>query len=234
MPGIDWDKGTAKGSDEAFVQTLQDQFFKQLVRFPTHIKGNCLDLVLTNIPGKVSEITDRGRLDKSDHVMLQFELKISGKMDEEKKTVNNLRKANWDGIRNGLRDTTWPDTNDEKTAEEAWQTLRKKLDSLIEEFVPKCTFKPRKSDWMTGEILREIRKKRRMWKKAKNGNGDQDYKEAEAKVKNLIRKAKRGLEKRLAQDKHRNSKPFYNYAKKKTSSKAAIGPLLKDRRDGQR
>ena len=160
--------------------------------------------------------------------MLQFELKISGKMDEEKKTVNNWRKANWDGIRNGLRDTTWPDTNDEKTAEEAWQTLRKKLGSLIEEFVPKCTFKPRKSDWMTGEILREIRKKRRMWKKAKNGNGDQDYKEAEAKVKNLIRKAKRGLEKRLAQDKHRNSKPFYNYAKKKTSSKAAIGPLLKD------
>ena len=65
-------------------------------------------------------------------------------------------------------------------------------------------------------------------KKAKNGNGDQDYKEAEAKVNNLIRKAKRGLEKRLAQDKHRNSKPFYNYVKKKTSSKAAIRPLLKD------
>ena len=45
-------------------------------------------------------------------------------------------------------------------------------------------------------------------------------------MKNLIRNAKRNLEKRLASEKNNNSKPFYSYVKKKTTVKAAIGPLI--------
>ena len=75
--------------------------------------------------------------------------------------------TDWDKIREGLRNTTWPTTEDQLTAQEAWRALRSKVDSLTEEHVPTCIFKPRKSDWMTGAILREVRKKRRKWKKRK-------------------------------------------------------------------
>ena len=91
--------------------------------------------------------------------------------------------------------------------------------------MPKCSFRPRRTEWMSGEILREVRRKRRLWKKAKNGLGRKEYDQAAKKVKNLIRKAKRSLEKKLAVDKYQNSKPFYNYVKKKTTSKVAVGPL---------
>ena len=79
---------------------------------------------------------------------------------------------------------------------------------------------------MTGDILRELRKKRRLWKRAKYGQNKDEYLAAEKKVKNLIRNAKRNLEKRLASEKNNNSKPFYSYVKKKTTVKAAIGPLI--------
>ena len=70
---------------------------------------------------------------------------------------------------------------------------------------------------MTGTILREVRKKRRKWKKAKHGNAQdrEEYEETAKKVKNMIRNAKRGLEKNLANEKYHNSKPFYSYIKKK-------------------
>ena len=68
---------------------------------------------------------------------------------------------------------------------------------------------------MTGDILRELRKKRRLWKRAKYGQNKDEYLAAEKKVKNLIRNAKRNLEKRLASEKNNNSKPFYSYVKKK-------------------
>jgi hypothetical protein len=41
---------------------------EQLIQFPTHIKANTLDLLITNCPGKVTNITEVGRLGRSDHV----------------------------------------------------------------------------------------------------------------------------------------------------------------------
>ena len=46
------------------------------------------------------------------------------------------------------------------------------------------------------EVLRELRKKRRLWKKAKNGGNKEEYEQAAKRVKNLIRSAKRSLEKK--------------------------------------
>ena len=83
--------------------------------------------------------------------------------------------------------------------------------------------------WMSGKILREVRRKRRLWKKAKNGLGRKEYNIAAKRVKNLIRNFKRSLEKKLAADKYQNNKPFYSYIKKKTTSKVAVGLLLNEK-----
>ena len=98
----------------------------------------------------------------------------------------------------------------------------------MKEYVPECEFKPRKTDWMTSEVLRELRKKRRLWKKAKNGGNKEEYEQAAKRVKNLIRSAKRSLEKKLASEKDGNKKPFFKYIKKKTRSKVGIGPITKE------
>jgi ribosomal 50S subunit-associated protein YjgA (DUF615 family) len=82
---------------------------------------------------------------------------------------------------------------------------------------------PGRPVWMNREILRAMGKKRRLWKKSGRAPNN-EYAEAEKKLRNLIRNAKRNFEKKLAKS-HGNSKPFYAYLKKKTSTRAAVGPL---------
>jgi hypothetical protein len=83
--------------------------------------------------------------------------------------VKNWSKANWDGIKQGIKNTIWPTAADNTTVEEAWDLLMTRLDELTAINVPEREFKDRGADWMTTEILQLIRKKRRMWKRARQG-----------------------------------------------------------------
>ena len=228
LPGVDWSSGASSKEDEQLVQELQEHHFTQLVDFRTHIKGGCLDLILTNMPEKVSKVEEAGRLGKSDHVIIQFDLELTSKNSCERKLIKNWKRADWKKIRRGLETTVWPTSGDAVTTGEAWQQLRQVIDRLVDEHVPENEFKLRKTDWMTTDVLRELRKKRRLWKKTKNGGRKEEYEAAAQKVKNLIRSAKRNMEKKLASQKSSNKKPFYNYVKKKTRTRAGIGPITKE------
>jgi hypothetical protein len=139
--------------------------------------------------------------------------------------VKNWGKAQWNNIREGIKNTVWPSTSDGITAEESWQLLRNRIDELTAQHVPEREFRERSSDWMTRDILQLIRKKRRLWKKAKNGQNTAEYEEVSKTVSKKIRSAKRQMEQRLAKDKSGNKKPFYNYIRKKTKARDNVGPL---------
>jgi len=51
------------------------------------------------------------------------------------------------------------------------------------------------------------------------------YAEAEKRTRNLIRSAKRNKEKKLSREKHKNSKPFFDYIRRKTKARTLVGPL---------
>ena len=235
LPGIDWSSGAATGGDTSLVNTLQENLFSQLVDFPTHIKGNCLDLIVTNVPEKIDNICEVGRLGRSDHSMIQFSLRIAPKLVSSRRKMVNWKRANWDRIRKGLEDTIWPTTGDTRTAEETWQLLRRRVEELTKESVPECDFKARKSDWMTGEILREIRRKRRLWKGVKSGGNREDYEAAARKVAKMIRSAKRGVEKRLAMEKKREQQAFLQLCEEEDRQQGGGGTHQEQhRRDDQR
>ena len=71
LPAINWKDGTAAGpTARKFLEASQDADMDQLVTFPTHARGNILDLLLTNTVGSILEISDLGRLGNSDHTMI--------------------------------------------------------------------------------------------------------------------------------------------------------------------
>ncbi len=69
LPTITWSTGQADAKSRPFLQVLQDGEMTQLVEEPTHIKGNILDLVLTNYPDSIEEPNQAGRLRRSDHTI---------------------------------------------------------------------------------------------------------------------------------------------------------------------
>jgi hypothetical protein len=225
LPDIDWSADSAaSNSSREVMEAAAEAGLSQLVDFPTHKRGNVLDLILTNIPGRMENIREEASIGRSDHVTILSELRMATTSRAMIK-AKNWGKADWKSIKEGITNTVWPTASDGCTVEEAWQALRARINELTTSFVPEREFRERKSDWMTAEILQLVRKKRRMWKRARHGQNVAKYEDLARTVSKKIRTAKRQMEQKLAKDKTGNKKPFYNYIRKKTKTSENVGPL---------
>jgi hypothetical protein len=230
LPGIDWSKKSATGGrDKQFLQACMESDLEQVVDFPTQVRGNVLDLVLTNVPERVVEVKDVGRLGRSDHMMIQVSIETNKKEVKTTESVPNWGRADWASIREGCREWTGTKAS-EWAVSEAWGVFRDTVAGLVEEHVPvRPRRAPHKPVWLTREVTRALRRKKKLWKRARCGPEElQTYKEAEKHAANAVRNAKRRFEKRLAKEKNKNSKTFYASLKGKTKGRTAVGPL-KDR-----
>jgi hypothetical protein len=98
-------RGTARGRSTELLEAVNEGLMEQLVEFPTHLKGNTLDLLITNIPERVVEVTDEGRLGKSDHVVIVAKVTVNRRDEEEKLPAPDWSRADWDAMRATY--TTW-------------------------------------------------------------------------------------------------------------------------------
>ncbi len=118
LPGIDWTTGTGPARLGSFVEGVDDAMLTQMVDFSTQVKGNCLDLVLTNILERVFEISEAGRLGRSDHEMILLTMTMESRGESSKREVPNCRQADWMSMRRELEGENWPQCLQAKTANE--------------------------------------------------------------------------------------------------------------------
>ena len=119
--------------------------------------------MLTNIPERV-EVTAMGRLGTSDHTMLSIQVEIGSRAETTADMVPNWRKANWTAMKERIsaKSTSYLD---EMETEEVGLEFSKFTASLVKEFVPlRLRRKNNKPVWMTRDILRALRRKRKLWK----------------------------------------------------------------------
>jgi hypothetical protein len=124
MPGIDWINNRSDTKGRELLRTTEEEGISQLVSFPTHYKGNILDLVLTNVPDRVTSISDVGRLGKSDHVMLEVEILAGKSCEVSRRTVKSWNKADWNSIRRETAEVPWRAILDQGTVQEAWDIFK--------------------------------------------------------------------------------------------------------------
>ena len=229
LPDINWMDMTSAARGRPVLEAAKDESLEQMVHFPTHIKGNTLDLVITNCPEKIISVLDGGRIGKSDHHVLNIEVKVNMSKIKERATRANWTKADIVGLRNTLGSINWQTKLTEKPADEAWDIFRTYLDTAIAKFVPNSTIRSADTPkWLTREIVKLVRKKKRVWKLTMTHGTLENmnkYKTLEKEVTVKIRNAKRNLEKKLANSGNNNAKTFANYIKSKTKSHTGIGPL---------
>ena len=174
LPGICWTNYTADAKGRRLLETVEEAGLDQLVEFATHIKGNKLDLVITNCGDKVIAVEEAGRLGRSDHSMLVVEIDIEPSKSDGIKTWRAWRRADWEGMKNLLQQTGWSEMLRRGTVNGAWEVLTEKLNEAVEEFVPSVQVKKKnRPKWLDKELLRLIRQKKRAWKTFKN-HGTQD------------------------------------------------------------
>ena len=94
LPAINWKDGTAADpTARKFLEASQEANMDQLVTFPTHARGNILDLLLTNTMGSILEISDQGRLGNSDHTMILVTVQTKRRSSRTVEKVPNWGKA---------------------------------------------------------------------------------------------------------------------------------------------
>ncbi len=197
MPDIDWETGHSSARTRPFVEAVEDSMMEQMVNFSTQVKGNCLDLVITNIPERVSEVLEAGRLGRSDHDMLCITLEMENRTEGPMKQTTNWRRADWPSMKAELETVDWTKEMKSKTAGEMWNILRRKVSETVRKHVPTRTVRGRgRPAWLTKQIIAAVRRKQRLWKKAKKGRSVEEYEAADREVKRMIRNAKRNFEKR--------------------------------------
>ena len=126
----------------------------------------------------------------------------------------------------------WSDQLQNLDTFQSWEFFKKVLTDIVEKCIP---LKHRRSSnkplWMNRNIMRTIRKKRRLWNHFKTTKTHCDYSAylaVQKSVAKIIRSAKRKLEQKLAKNFKKNPRPFYSHLNKNLKSRSQIGPLKND------
>ena len=106
LPGIDWRGGTATGRAAEFMEAVDDALMEQMVEFATQVSGNTLDLVITNAPERITEVSEEGRLGSSDHTMIKVKISQT-RQQETTKEIRNWRRADWSAMRKDMSRVKW-------------------------------------------------------------------------------------------------------------------------------
>ena len=114
------------------------------------MRGNTLDLLLTNMAGSILDVSDQGRLGNSDHTMILVTVQATLKNIKTVERVPNWSKADWTQLRREARQKNWTRAARDLSATEAWDMVKSDLMNLVNTLVPsKPRRNPTRPPWMT-------------------------------------------------------------------------------------
>lgn len=236
FPGINWDSMCSVNSEEdAFLDAVNDKFLHQLVRVPTHTKGNTLDLILCQSKEKIVDIDVQNAAEISDHFVINFWIRTKSETTQKQGLYFNYNRTNFDLMETMLAQINWTRALQGLTTNDAWNTFKQKLEEVVKTTVPQQRRKDiRWPMWMDRNLMRIIRKKRQLWtlyRKTKLETHLADYKLYVKKAKADVKRAKLEFETGLVRDLKSQPKKFYSYVSQKSKFKSPVGPLKGD--DGE-
>ena len=226
---IDWELMSSSANSKDFLDTVQNCFLEQHIDFPTHISGSTPDLVLSSSPGLVLGVEDVGRLGASDHSMVL--VTVPGQLPNNVtfEEVPDWNRADMEALRAELCNVNWDEYLRDLDAENSWIRFKERLQQAEDRCVPRKRRRVGNNPiWMKKNIIRVVRKKRRLWKRYKVTKDYEEYlayKRVEKEVRNIVKNAKKRFEKKLAKEAKKNPKRFYAYMKSNTSNRQSVGPL---------
>ena len=144
---IDWEMEYAPHPQD-FVETLEDCFLYQHVTEPTRYRegerSNLLDKVLSTDEVMVQDLSYHPPLGESDHVIIRFNMPLhqSRKIDDLSDQYNII-KANYEGIREELKNRTWNEMLS-SIFEQDYDIFLETLETALKSYTPLQTLPQKK------------------------------------------------------------------------------------------
>ena len=172
-PDVDWCSLTGTTSfTQDFCDLLFENNFSQLVTSPTHMLGNLLDLVLTNVPNRIVNISTDYDFSISDHYPITFHLETNQctyrREQDQTRSLYNYHKTDQTQLFHELQVFNYVFITN---AQELWSYLKATLINARNMSTPICKVSKEQSPrWHTSEIrhlLKKINTLRKSLKKSK-------------------------------------------------------------------
>ena len=170
LPDIEWSTHTLKKRvdlhmHESFLNLVDSSDLEQKVLFPTHTKGNTLDLLLSNLETS----SPLGEPTCSDHLLITCDIISDSPIPHSIQNHNNspfwlFSKANIPDI---LIDCYDLDTDIENAIKKSmsidhvWATFKSSILKTAKQNIPSHNRKPKPNPWMSKLTKREIARRRR-------------------------------------------------------------------------
>ena len=224
--GISWPDGVSSCElQNKFLEFLSgDLGHTQMISGSTHKSGGTLDLLFTNVPELVKNLTilDHNEACLSDHFGVTFNINIDTKVKKNpKRKKYNYRRANWDGLNQEIRRVQWNRLIDSQDPHIAWSRFKHVLNSLCDKYIPKttakCQFQP---PWYDTECDKIRREKEKWRKRAKTSNDESHLKKFRSLRKQFKQKMNEKLRLNIEDDSDPAliSKNFWGHVKSKSKS----------------
>ncbi|MDA8003108.1 MAG: hypothetical protein MPL62_17635 [Alphaproteobacteria bacterium] len=229
-PHVDWTSRTVEASaplEDLLCEVSLDSGLDQLVKHPTR-GGNILDLVFSNSNVSVDDVEVVDSIPGADHDAVHFSL--AGKTPTVsptcRRSVYNLKKANFPKFRSILNNTHWDSIFITKDINSIWNKWKELFFAAADASIPKVFVKCKKrTNWLSKETRSEIKKKRRLYRMMKRSKKERDvetYKRQSNKVRYLTRRDHTQHLQRITLNLRSNPRPFWRWLKSTRNGKTTI------------
>jgi len=231
-PGVNWVQ--LRGSDtkdNKFLKLVMDCFLEQHVSSPTR-DNNILDLVLTNEVQIKDGVSVLAPVENCDHNVLLWEIEVENRRVLGNKAKLCYNQADYVSMRQFVKNKIGNIDSSLLSVSTLWQKFNTVLQEAIKLYVPVSSANQRRRSkplWMTGKVIRSVKKKHRLWLKWSQHHDDKDllkYKKQANKASKAVKLAKMEFEKKIAKNIKNDSKSFYTYARSKSRVRPTVGPLM--------
>ena len=136
MTDINWDSLTSASSSldyDSFCEAIFINSLHQLIKEPTQIRGNILDLVLTSSPELIDNLCVHKHTYSSDHFLISASVTTNtyavhnsySKVERSSLTENlDYKKADWKGLYHYLLDVDFEQCYFSMEVDTVWHTIR--------------------------------------------------------------------------------------------------------------
>lgn len=240
LPDINWCNnsfiscGRYPAPSKMLLNVMHDFNLFQMVRSPTRGKS-ILDLCLTNIQENIQNVQVKDGI--SDHDIVVFDATIHPTRTRPvRRKIYQFSKGNYDSISQHLQhfyEQEFSNLPESTTVNDAWLLFKQELSRAMDSFIPSKMSSSRFSyPWIDASLRRQVRKKQRLYNKAKHSS-DPDHQSAFRKFRRELDRSIRIAYRSYLQNiicsslDSNNTKPFWKFIKSKRNFQSSINTLIK-------
>ena len=231
---VNWSTLNASStSSTSFCDRIFSLNLEQLVNNPTHIRGNTLDLVLSNFPDLISDLTVDTRTCESisDHYLINFHLSTHiPHANTPPRSFLNYSKANFDGLQSYLLKVNLDRCLLQSNVNSIWSLIKEEISTACHLFVP-VTWIPKSPfpRWFNAEIRHLINKShtvRRRLKLRPTNHLRLKLQTLESSLRSLIQASKLKYEQSLISAFSSYPSKLYRHLKSLSNPKSSSYPII--------